>query len=865
MKGNIRWRIIIIAIVIVISLFSIYPTIRWVSISKERREDFKKLYARWDNELREDLDWMRLDKEEQAKLRKELEEKGERVPQKPSLWRGLKHRIMRWWWGDEDQILSLGLDLQGGVYIVLETDKDKRDQVLEKIRSRVDEFGVREPIILPQGQTRIIVQLPGAKDPEKAIRIITERAFMQWMLVDEVNLQKRQYSADGLLAIHNAAVEKLEKKYEGKKDEKGNPIRWTFEELDQELRDQIPLDRILRIYKEKKREAREKVEIPLLLISSPEEPQVLSGDELKSASAQLDAYNKPEVAFEIKGTAATRRFARYTRLYSSESDKAIPDETILPRGVRGWRLAVLLDNEVITAPYIRTEIATGRGVITGLSDYEEARYRALQLRTGSLPAEIDIIDRKQLGPSLGIDSIRKGVRAALLGIALVIFFMAIYYLLAGLIADFALFLNMLILLGVMAMLRASLTLPGIAGIILTIGMAVDANVLIFERIREELRAAKKIKAAIESGYDKAFRTIIDANITTLITALVLYYFGTGPVKGFAVTLSIGILTSMFTALVVTRLILELMLRRRTFQNLRMLRFFEQPKIDFVNVRKIAIIGSILVIFIGFVSFGAKYDENFGIDFTGGTMLRLSFENNVDIADLRAKLTNELGLKDFSLRYFGGENEVIIRTEKEASEGLKDRIAGMMKDNKVIDSTSESVGPSFARTLLRQALIAIIIAIIGIIIYISWRFEFRFAIAAIVALIHDVFITVGFLSGFFILTRRELNLPIIAAILTIIGYSLNDTIVVFDRIREDLKIMKRLDFKTIINTSINQTLSRTILTSMTTLMVVVSLFALGGQAINDFAFALFIGVLVGTYSSVFVASPILIMFQREKMA
>ncbi len=864
MKGNIRFKIIIIAIVIVISLFSIYPTIKWVSISKQRKEELNELYDQWDSELREDLEWMRLGKEEREELRKEREREGKRIPQKPSLWRSLKHRITRWWWSDDDQIVSLGLDLQGGVYIVLETEKGKRDQVLEKIRSRVDEFGVREPIILPQGKTRIIVQLPGAEDPEKAIKIITERAFMQWMLVDEVNLQKRQYSADKLLAIYNAAVEKLEKKYEGKKDEKGNPIRWTFEELDEELRDQIPLDRVLRIHKQEKTAAREKVEEPLLLISSPEEPQVLSGDELKRAEAQLDAYNRPEVAFTIKGAAATRRFARYTRLYSAESDKAIADDSMI-RGVRGWRLAVLLDNEVITAPQIATEIVGGRGVITGLPTYEEAKYRALQLRTGSLPADIDIIDRKRLGPSLGIDSIQRGVRAALLGIALVIFFMAIYYLLAGLIADFALFLNMLILLGVMAMLRASLTLPGIAGIILTIGMAVDANVLIFERIREELRAAKKIKAAIESGYDKAFRTIMDANITTLITALVLYYFGTGPVKGFAVTLSIGILTSMFTALVLTRLILELMLRRRSFQNLRMLRFFEQPKIDFVNVRKIAIMGSILVIFIGFVSFGAKYNENFGIDFTGGTMLRLSFEKNVDIADLRAKLSNELGLKDFTLRYFGGEKEVMIRTKKEASGGLKDKIAGTMKDNEIVDSTSESVGPSFARTLLRQALIAIIIAIIGIIIYISWRFEFRFAIAAIVALIHDVFITVGFLSGFFILTRRELNLPIIAAILTIIGYSLNDTIVVFDRIREDLKIMKRLDFKTIINTSINQTLSRTILTSLTTLMVVVSLLVLGGQAINDFAFALFIGVFVGTYSSVFVASPILIMFQREKMA
>jgi SecD/SecF fusion protein len=465
-----------------------------------------------------------------------------------------------------------------------------------------------------------------------------------------------------------------------------------------------------------------------------------------------------------------------------------------------------------------------------------------------------------------------GVRAAILGLALVVLFMVVYYLKSGVIAVFALCLNILIILAALSTLGATLTLPGIAGIILTIGMAVDANVLIFERIREEFASAKKIRAAISSGYDKAFRTILDANLTTLITAVILYRFGTGPIKGFAVTLSFGILASMFTALFVTRLVFEILLRMRSFEDLRMLKFFSQPSIDFAGYAQKALILSAVIIAVGVASVAVNYDSMLGIDFSGGSELLLEFDGDVDVARVRDFVQNDLGYEGAQVRLVdqeGGEaNKVSIQSKDEIERGDgdkegADKRVGAELGVKLLDSSYTRVGPAYAVTMWKKAIVAMVLSLAGIIVYIWFRFEFVFGVAAVVALIHDVLITLGIFSGIFLFGPRQINLPIIAAILTIIGYSLNDTIVVFDRIREDLKIMKRLTFKGIINTSINQTLSRTMLTSLTTLLVVLALLFLGGQAVSDFAFAMCFGVIVGTYSSIFIASPILLLFHKKR--
>jgi len=939
MSPNLRWRIVLVIVVALFALALVWPTIRWATLGNEATETLSLRYAevpgltpkemlalryyQWDAELQDDLEYTRdivnlndekvRDKrrkrlfDERAELQQTLEadtkeriaaddfehlpafeqakqllklELDARTPRRASLARNIRHDVDRWWRGDEDKILHLGLDLKGGIYMVIETDADARNEVYEKLKNRIDEFGVAEPILQTQGSKRIIIQLPGATDLEKAERLIKEKAVMFWMLVEERKLRDPIYSSDNLLNIYDRAVEDLPdmgpdpKKPDAPdaivpyKDDKGNVI--NFDALDKKLADDIPVDTILRIYEDVD-EFGNKTRKPLLLRRSENDRYIISGDDLRPRSCKVtkSPYGEPEVAFALRSSEAKKRFAEITGDYSPTSKNKLEGE----HGAIGWRLAILLDNKVVSAPWIRTRIAGGRGVITlgGRGTFDTASRIALQLRSGSLPAEIEIVQNIQVGPRLGADSIRMGWQAAIIGLAVVVIFMAVYYRVAGTFAVVALVINMVLILGALAAAGATLTLPGIAGIILTIGMAVDANVLIFERIREELGAAKKIKAAVDAGYHKALRTILDANITTLITAMVLFFLGTGPVRGFAVTLSIGICTSVFSALVITRVLFDLLLLNKSVVTLKMFRFFQQPNIDFVKARRTAMLASAAVILIGLVAFGADLKGNFGIDFKGGTVYRLDFAEEVDVADVRDAL-NDRGITEATVQGFdiagGRVTKIMIQVPAtpETDERLKDlpaHVAGTI-GTELNDQSVESISGSVSKDLGRQTLVAFLLALCGILVYVSWRFEFKFAVGAIIALLHDVLITVGFFAGFFIFTRREINAPTIAAFLTIVGYSLNDTIVVFDRIREDLKIMKRLDLRTIINTSINQTLSRTVLTSLTTLLVILSLFALGGQAINDFSFAMLIGVIVGTYSSIYIASPVLLLMHRKKI-
>jgi SecD/SecF fusion protein len=983
MTPSVKWRLIIIGIVIAFALFNLYPTLKWASLSPTRRAE---LTARWDkqaDELREDVRWDRLSRKEKLAevhailsplqeayedngldrefwkhvanpdlaslsdeekedflslchkltgkeiptdptadrlreflapllavrerldkdfwdwvqrpqwdtLRKKERERyrqtvfqltGKRIARSPSVFRNLRNWFGRWWHGDENQVVSLGLDLKGGSYFVVEVEKpagvplsDAAEGAIRVLEERVNRTGVREPIIQRQGLNKIIVQLPGMTDVNRARRHIEEPAFMRWLLVDETRLKLPQFSDERrLLDLYERAAKELDEEFSDRKDEEGNPLKWTMSDLDKKLADSLPPDTILRILEpEERRGGRTAKEaVPLLLQSSPEQPEVIKGSEVTRAQASPNPDDPGywRVNFTLNREGA-RRFATVTREYSATSDNRI---FVSGEGYRGWRLAILLDDKVVSAPNIETEILSGAGQITGRFADDEARDLAIDLQTGALPAKLNIVAQNTIGPTLGADSIRKGVLAAMLGLALVVFFMAVYYLLAGVIANFALSLNIVIILGVLASLRATLTLPGIAGIILTIGMAVDANVLIFERIREELAAAKKIAAAIDSGYQKAFRTILDANMTTFISAIVLYYIGSGPVRGFAVTLMIGLATSMFTAIVVTRVVFDLLLRSKRFNRLRMFALLRDPKVDFVRQMGKAVTVSAIVIAVGLISFGAKWSDNFGIDFSGGNSTTLVFEKEVttqDLSKIRRVMRSSPDIEDFKLRRLRLQGQdfdsgVAFDAKLSGSQGspsIADRLAAIFPDNPVVSRSEETIYPIVAHRLWRQAIIAVVVAMLGMIIYISWRFEFRFALGAILALFHDVFVTLAFLTGFFLLTRRQLNLPIVAAILTIIGYSVNDTIVVFDRIREDMKIMKGVDLRTIVNTSINQTLSRTILTSLTTLLVVICLFVLGGQAINDFSFAMFVGLIAGTYSTIYIASPIVLLLEKKR--
>ncbi|MDP8258335.1 MAG: protein translocase subunit SecD [Candidatus Aadella gelida] len=697
--------------------------------------------------------------------------------------------------------LNLGLDLQGGMHLILKVDtsklsedeaKDAPQRALEVIRNRIDQFGVLEPVIQLQGKDRLLVQLPGITDRERAKQIIGKTAHLEFKLVE--------------------TDPELVKKASGGEDVEGYELKVM-----------------------KRRDG----ETESLLL---EEDAVLTGDMLVDAVTEFSqqGFGMPYVSLEL----------------NSEGGDIFAD--ITGKNI-GSRLAVVLDGEIYTAPVIRERIPSGRAQITGNFSLQEAKDISLILRAGALPAPVEIIEERSVGPALGKDSVEKGIRAILMGGLVVLAFMGIYYLLAGIIADLALVLNIFIITGALSYFGATLTLPGIAGLVLTIGIAVDANVLIFERIREEARLGKALRAAIHAGYDKAFWTILDANVTTLITALILFQFGTGPVRGFATTLSIGILASMFTSLVVTRLVLDLItMNNPRMQSLKMMQFFKQPNIQFIKIRKIAYTFSAIVIILGMSLFIQRGAKNYGIDFTGGTLQQLKFTENVSIEKVRGVL-EDIGLGDSSIQKFGEGKEIIIRSFG----GKTDEIVASLKDkfgkNKLDVMRVESVGPAVGEDLRRAAVKALIFAIIGICVYISFRFEFRFAITAIIALIHDVAISLGLLA----LTGREISLPVIAALLTIVGYSINDTIVLFDRIREDRKIMRKAGQEEIINTSINQTLSRTVLTSITTLLVVLALFVFGGKVIHDFSFVLLVGVIVGTYSSIFIASPLLVDWPSKR--
>lgn len=528
----------------------------------------------------------------------------------------------------------------------------------------------------------------------------------------------------------------------------------------------------------------------------------------------------------------------------------------------GKRFAVVLDNQVITAPVINSAIPGGSGQIFGNFTSESANDLAVLLRAGALPATLDIIEERSVGPSLGADSVAAGETAGLVGGLLVIIFMIAAYGTFGVFANISLVLNVTLILGVLSLLGATLTLPGIAGIVLTIGMAVDANVLIYERIREEKRAGRGAIQAIEAGFQRAFTTILDANVTTLIAAAILFFLGSGPIRGFAVTLAIGIITTLFTAYVLTQFMISRWYARRRPKELKIALLKVWPdnfSFEFMNLRKLAYVFSAVLIVASLALFGVK-GLNLGIDFKGGSAIEVqSIEGPADIAELR-EIVGALDLGDVQVQEFGTDVDVLIRVETQPGGDAAQQEAV----TKVIDAVeavgydrrrSEVVGPTVSGELAQTGTMAVVAAIVAVLAYIWMRFEWQFAVGAVAALVHDVLLTIGL----FALTGLEFNLASIAAILTIVGYSLNDTVVIYDRVRENLRKYRKMSIPELLNLSVNQTLSRTILTSITTLLALGALVVFGGEVIRSFTIAMAWGVLVGTYSTIFVASPLLINF------
>ena len=565
-----------------------------------------------------------------------------------------------------------------------------------------------------------------------------------------------------------------------------------------------------------------------------EEKTLLTGKYITDAQIGFGQYNEPDVSLEFNGEGA--------KIFSDVTGAHV-----------NRRLAIVLDDKVQSAPVINEQIPSGRAQITGRFTMEQANDLAIALRAGALPCPIVVEEERTVGASLGKDSVEQGVRATLFGFSCVVAFMALYYLFSGVVANLALLLNMLIISASLSYFHATLTLPGIAGIVLTIGMAVDTNVLIFERIREELLLKKPMSASLAAGYKKAFTTILDSNLTTLITAIVLYNLGSGPVRGFALTLAIGIVASMFTGIFVTRAVFDSLLAKGGLKSLRMLQFLKKtPRLNYLKARKICYVLSLLVIVAGMAAYFMRGSSLYSVDFSGGTMQEIRFEKPVALDKIRGALV-EVGFGTATIQRVGDTNQIIIRSGLKSENAITETIKKNFPDNAFEALRIESVGPIVGKELKTKAVWAFIISLIAIWSYVAWRFDFKFAFGAILALFHDGLVAVGAVA----LTGREISITVLAAVLTILGYSINDTIVIFDRIREHRRSGVKETFEEAINSSVNQTMSRTLLTTFTVLLVVLFLYFFGGEVINDFAFTMIVGLISGTYSTVYIAAPVLV--------
>jgi SecD/SecF fusion protein len=720
--------------------------------------------------------------------------------------------------------IQLGLDLRGGTSFLLKMDVSKIDsagrrqavqQAADIIERRVNQFGVAEPIIQSVGEDRILVQIPGLKqaDRQEARQRIEKTAYLEFLLVHADN-DRLQAESTG--------------------DPRFRPPLGYTNLTETTTREGRTVTR--RYYCKLKPE------------------QGLTGKYVERAWVAYDNIGRPYISltFDKEGAGI---FGRVTGANV------------------GRQLAIVIDGKLESAPVIQDAILGGRAQITGSFSLLEAQRLASVLEN-PLQAPVKILEERGVDPSLGEDSIHSGVKAAVIGSVAVVVFMAVYYLVAGVVANLALALNILMLMGAMSLLPKltggsgfTLTLPGIAGIVLTIGMAVDANVLIYERIREELAANKGLKAAIIAGYQRAFVVIFDSNFTTILTAVILITLGSGPVKGFGVTLTIGLIANLFAAVFVTRLGFDWLVAKGWLRSFKMLHIFGHvPHVNFLGKWPVAFAVSWLLIAAGIYSFVHRggldmgKGQVYGIDFAGGDTVTMAFAQRVDVDKLRSALEAG-GFKEAYLQYArgGGSEQLELKLPEGAGEKVTATLQKDFPEAAFQVLSTEHVGAIVGSELLKQALWAVFWSLVAIMIYVAFRFgEFSYGLGALVSLLHDVLMTIGW----FCLTGRTFSMPVVAAVLTLIGYSINDTIVVFDRIRENKKLTGgKLSYFDLINRSVNETLARTILTAGTVFLTSVALYGFGGRVINDFAFCFMVGVLTGTYSSIYIASPCVLWYHR----
>jgi len=721
--------------------------------------------------------------------------------------------------------IKLGLDLQGGTSFLVEMDTNALaasasgsdtnaaarsvdtagaiSQAVEVLRKRVDAFGVAEPVIQPAGGNRILIQLPGLSeaDKESAKAQIEKAAYLEFRMVKE----------DSQQIIENHL-----------------PIPPGYEllkHIEPQTDNRPP---IIETHVVKKR---------------PENG--LAGDIVKSAMVVRGNMGEPQIDFTLNDNGA-KKFGEVTR------------------NNIGRQLAIVLDGQLYSAPAIQGAIEGGNGQITGRYSIQEAQELANVLQN-PLRAPLIPVYSSDVSPTLGTDSIRSGIYASIWAVVLVSAFMLCYYWIAGITANIALVTNIIILLGVMCSIGTTLTLPGIAGVVLTVGMAVDANVLIYERLREEIAKGKSLRGAIAAGYARAFGTIFDSHVTTLISSVILIFMGTGEIKGFGVTLTIGVAASLFTALVVTRLIFNFLLDRNWLKSLPMLHIIRSAHLNFMRIASplFIITWTFIILSLGYGVF-ARGDKLFGVDFLGGDSTMFSFTQKLDVDQIRGVLT-QIGERDAQIQYqkdiTGGSETLRVTTSSGSAQKVEQNLAEKFPQAQFKAVSRQQVGATVGREILQSAIIACLLAMFGILVYVAFRYEFSFAVGAVVAVLHDVLLTIGCYCIANAISGREFNQTVIAALLTIIGFSINDKIVIFDRIRENLKLGARGSFKEIINQALNQTLSRTIITSGTVFLATLSLFIFGGGVINDFAFTFLIGIITGTYSSIYIASAFVLWWHK----
>ncbi len=820
--------------------------------------------------------------------------------------------------------------------VVREQSKGAIDNAFNILRTRIDRFGVAQPNIQRLEKAgRILIELPGITEPARVRKLLQGTASLEfWETYNNEEIFQSLVEANNLTAQIEAMKQSQAKPSQAEPEVEADEAQ---PQTDVSLLDQLESDSLATAAQE---EGTRSLFTYLLPSGRPNAPVV--GLALARDTAEVNAYlnmekvkalmprdlkfmwtvkaipgsdaqywtnqpvNPSEELFQLvairvsshdgraplEGDVVTNARAETSQRGNYEISMSMNSE-----GAKTWArltkanikksIAIVLDNYVYSFPTVQSEITGGQSSITGDFTPEEAKDLANVLKSGKLPAPANIVEDTVVGPSLGKEAVNAGFTSFIWAFLTVLLYMVLYYgFKAGLVADLALVANMFFILGVLAAFNAVLTLPGIAGIVLTIGMSVDANVLIYERIREELRAGKGLRLAISDGYKNAFSAIIDSNVTTFLTGLVLFIFGTGPIKGFATTLMIGIATSFFSAVFLSRLIYESMLKSKidiTFSTKWTRNFLANTHIKFIEMRKLVVLLSGSVILLGIISLGVRGLKQ-GIDFTGGRSYVVRFDDAVSASDIQESLTNVFDEANTEAKTFGGENQIRITTnymvdsdddnadnqvEEQLYIGLKPFFDKDISKDEFLDNhrmSSQKVGPTIASDIRNKAGWAIFFSLVIIFLYILIRFRnWEFGLGALISLVHDVLIVLGLFSLLYSIMpfSMEIDQAFIAAILTVIGYSINDTVVVFDRIREFRGLYPKRELKSVFNLAINSTISRTINTSMTTLVVLLVIFFFGSEVIQGFVFALVVGVIVGTYSSIFIASPMAFYFLEKK--